>query len=155
LDLETEPETALESESALEPEPEPESEPKLEPEAELEPKPQPASKPESQPEPEPQPEAKPEPVRASKAKPIKLEPSEVLDLARQSFASDDLEQAITHYTELIKRKKELKAVIEDINLALDREPEVPDLWQLLGDAYMKDDQLQEAIKAYQRGTEVA
>ncbi len=157
LETETPPEPEPEPEPELEKEPQPE--PKSEPEMELEPEPEPEPEAElelePEPEPEPQPETKPEPARASKAKPKKLEPSEVLDLARQSFASDDIEQGITHYTELIKRKKELKAVIEDINIALDREPETPDLWQLLGDAYMKDDQLQEAIKAYQRGTEVA
>jgi cytochrome c-type biogenesis protein CcmH/NrfG len=49
---------------------------------------------------------------------------------------------------------ELERVIEDLRTALERDPKKPDLWQVLGDAYMKNDQLTEAIDAYKRGMEV-
>jgi cytochrome c-type biogenesis protein CcmH/NrfG len=56
---------------------------------------------------------------------------------------------------MIERKQDLETVISDLKRALERYPNLPTLWQSLGDAYMKDDQLNEAIKAYQRGMEVA
>jgi cytochrome c-type biogenesis protein CcmH/NrfG len=56
---------------------------------------------------------------------------------------------------LIKGRRSLEAVITDLQIALDRSPENATLWQSLGDAYMKADQVSEAIDAYRRGMEAA
>ncbi|UCF60414.1 MAG: tetratricopeptide repeat protein [Anaerolineaceae bacterium] len=112
-------------------------------------------------EPPPEPAPTPEPVPTmeepvpSPPKEKVTEPLQILDTARQALASDDIDQAVTDYRRLIKKKVELDRVIEDLRTALERDPNKPDLWQVLGDAYMENDQLTEAIDAYKRGMEVA
>ena len=110
-----------------------------------------------EPEPAPTPEPTPtveEPVPSPPKEKV-TEPAQILDNARQALASDDISQAVTGYRTLIKKKVELERVIEDLRTALERDPNEPDLWQVLGDAYMENDQLTEAINAYKRGMEVA
>lgn len=94
----------------------------------------------------------PRPEEAKKAKP---DPEEILELARKALASGDFGQATKHYNALIKKKLSLNMIAEDLQVALNRNPNVPRLWQALGDAYMKNDQVSEAIEAYRRGMEVA
>ncbi len=81
--------------------------------------------------------------------------SQLLQGARQALTAGDAGRALSDYKKLIERKQDLDTVIEDLEHALERYPNLPTMWQVLGDAYMKTDQLQEAIKAYQRGMEVA
>lgn len=81
--------------------------------------------------------------------------SQLLQGARQALTAGDAGRALSDYKKLIERKQDLETVIEDLEHALERYPNLPTMWQVLGDAYMKSDQLQEAIKAYQRGMEVA
>jgi cytochrome c-type biogenesis protein CcmH/NrfG len=78
-----------------------------------------------------------------------------LDKARTGLASGDLEGALKHYTSLIKRKREIDTVIEDLRAVLSRGWKAPGVWQALGDAYMKTDRLEEAVEAYKRGLEAA
>ncbi len=81
--------------------------------------------------------------------------SQLLQGARQALTAGDAGRALSDYKKLIERKQDLETVIGDLKRALERYPNLPAMWQVLGDAYMKADQLQEAIKAYQRGMEVA
>ena len=81
--------------------------------------------------------------------------SQLLRGARQALNAGDAGRALSDYKKLIERKQDLETVITDLEHALERYPNLPTMWQALGDAYMKADQLQEAIKAYQRGMEVA
>jgi hypothetical protein len=81
--------------------------------------------------------------------------SQLLQGARQALTAGDAGRALSDYKKLIERKQDLETVISDLEHALERYPNLPTMWQALGDAYMKADQLQEAIKAYQRGMEVA
>ena len=99
-------------------------------------------------------EIKPPPSPPKPKKPVK-DYSQLLETARQALASDDFSRAITDYGTLISNRLEVEKVIEDLRTALERDPDVPGLWQVLGDAYMKNDQLSEAISAYRRGMEVA
>jgi tetratricopeptide (TPR) repeat protein len=97
-------------------------------------------------------------VRPEKAKSYKEPPTEaeiILRGARQALAAGDAGRALSDYKKMINRKQELNTVIEDLEEALDRYPNLPTMWQALGDAYMKADRLAEAIQAYQRGMEVA
>jgi predicted Zn-dependent protease len=84
-----------------------------------------------------------------------MEETHVLDNARRALRSGDIERAATEYGVLIKRKLEIGTVITELRDYLESEPQVPVLWQILGDAYMKADRLPEAIEAYRRGMEVA
>jgi tetratricopeptide (TPR) repeat protein len=108
-------------------------------------------------EPEPAVELEPVPVRAAETapKPKAAEPdaATLLEDARRALAREDLDEATSHYAALIKRSESLQGIIEDLNTALEREANQPALWQILGDAYMKDGQVAEAVKAYQRGME--
>ncbi|MCJ7708878.1 MAG: hypothetical protein MUO38_14830, partial [Anaerolineales bacterium] len=101
-------------------------------------------------------EALPSPGPApAKPKPAVIGPSEILDNARQSFASGDIETALKHYGSLIRRKREVQVVIEDLRAALAFGTTHPAVWQTLGDAYMKADRLPEAIEAYRHGLEAS
>jgi tetratricopeptide (TPR) repeat protein len=112
---------------------------------------------EIEPEPAPIPEPTPTVEEPAPSPPLEkaTEPLQILDHARQALAGDDIDQAATGYRRLIKKKVELEKVIEDLRTALERDPKRPDLWQVLGDAYMENDQLTEAIDAYKRGMEAA
>ncbi len=149
----------------VEPTPEPEPEIVTPTVEEMVPPPAPVEEAETAPFPEPEeaipadeppvtPDEPPSPP-AVKPKRAKFDPAQVLEDARQALAAGEIESATSLYSTLIKRKKELTEVIEDLRVALDRDEEIAALWQILGDAYMKDDQLEEAIEAYKRGTDVA
>ena len=91
------------------------------------------------------------------AKPAKrvVDDAELLDRSRLALASGDFADAAKSYGQLIKGRRSLDKVIADLQIALDRSPENAGLWQCLGDAYMKTDQVSEAIDAYRRGMESA
>ncbi len=78
-----------------------------------------------------------------------------LERAREALQSGDLERAASEYAQLIKARSSLSDVVEDLEAALDRDPESSSLWQLLGDAYMKVDRTSDAVKAYNRGMKEA
>ncbi len=82
-----------------------------------------------------------------------MQATEVLQSARQALAAGDLERAAARYSVLVKRKKDLDTLTDDLELALEKDPGMPTLWQILGDAYMKQDRVSEAIEAYRRGME--
>ena len=110
----------------------------------------------------PQPEIVPPPapvqvVPPPPAKPAKrvVDDAELLDRSRLALASGDFAGAAKSYGQLIKGRRSLDKVIADLQIALDRSPENAGLWQCLGDAYMKADQVSEAIDAYRRGMESA
>jgi tetratricopeptide (TPR) repeat protein len=103
--------------------------------------------------PAPEAEVKPEKPKSYKEPPTEAEI--ILQGARQALAAGDAGRALSDYKKMINRKQELNTVIEDLEEALDRYPNLPTMWQALGDAYMKADRLAEAIQAYQRGMEVA
>jgi tetratricopeptide (TPR) repeat protein len=80
-----------------------------------------------------------------------MEEAEVLDNARQALAFGDLDRATTQYGMLIKKGKRVDEIIEDLENAVEGEQDAPSIWQLLGDAYMKADRLNDSIEAYRRG----
>lgn len=137
----------------------PEPEPAPEPEPVREPVPQPvteARRPEPVPPPLPPAAAAPEPPRrAPKAKPAKPGIDDKLHDARHALALGDFRRAANGYSAVIKKKYKLEEVTSDLETALDRNPSAPDLWQALGDAYMKSDRLEDAIEAYERGVSAA
>ena len=100
----------------------------------------------------------PPPVTAAPVPParrVKPDPAKLLDDSRQALATGDVGSAAKLYSGLIKRRESLGQVIEDLRLALERTPDAAALWQVLGDAYMKDDQTTEAIEAYRKGMEAS
>ena len=84
-----------------------------------------------------------------------MKEAEVLVSARQALASGDRPRAAAQYGILIKKKKQVDAVITDLENALAQDDDQPEIWQTLGDAYMKADRLDEAIEAYKKGVDAA
>jgi cytochrome c-type biogenesis protein CcmH/NrfG len=78
-----------------------------------------------------------------------------LERARAALEKGNVDRAADEYSQLIKARRSLTHVVEDLEAALDRDPESSKLWQLLGDAYMKADRTSEAVKAYNRGMKEA
>jgi hypothetical protein len=78
----------------------------------------------------------------------------VLHMARQSMEHGGLDAAINGYTKLIKRAKFLEEVIYDLKEATYTHPVDVIIWQTLGDAHMRNNQLQEALDAYTKAEEL-
>ncbi|MHA2428742.1 MAG: ComEA family DNA-binding protein, partial [Candidatus Hermodarchaeia archaeon] len=77
--------------------------------------------------------------------------------AASDIARGNTNAGIKKYSNIIKKGKRLKEVIEDLNKVLSSD--IPnevcvDVLQLLGDAYLKDDSLQEALDAYTKAEEL-
>jgi hypothetical protein len=116
--------------------------------------PQPVAEPKPAPTPPVVAAPPPTPPPAKPAKRV-VDDAELLDRSRLALASGDFAAAAKSYGQLIKGRRSLDKVIADLQIALDRSPENAGLWQCLGDAYMKADQVSEAIDAYRRGMESA
>ncbi|MCX6071288.1 MAG: tetratricopeptide repeat protein [Chloroflexi bacterium] len=93
----------------------------------------------------------PAPPRPPKARTTARTLQETLAVARHALASNDLQSAAKHYGILIRRRSLLDDVMADLKVAVERLPDSPELWQALGDAYMKADRAAEAVEAYRHG----
>jgi len=74
-----------------------------------------------------------------------------LDIARRALEIGDVQSAAHEYQALIRAKIQLTEVINELQRALERYPDTPILWQVLGDAHMKADRLADAMDAYRQG----
>jgi hypothetical protein len=133
----------------------------------------------TRPEPEPQPEAAevvsileekiaavqgPEPVPAPPAPPrehrlkgtgrLSVPVDPILGQARNELTGSNLSGALQSYDRLIKKGRFLDEVIHDLRDALYRFPVDVDIWQSLGDAYMRANRLQDALDAYTKAEEL-
>jgi hypothetical protein len=78
----------------------------------------------------------------------------VLQNARQLMAQGGLEAAVNGYVKLIKRAKFLEEIIYDLKEATYTHPVDVVIWQTLGDAHMRANQLQDALDAYTKAEEL-
>ncbi len=77
-----------------------------------------------------------------------------IESAQSEMGRGNIGAAIDVYTKLIRKGRSLEEIIRDLRDALYRYPvEVP-LWQVLGDAYMRANRLQEALDAYTKAEEL-
>jgi len=72
----------------------------------------------------------------------------LLSQARMAMTQNNIPGMVASYDQLIKQEKSLEYVIQDLREALKRFPIDVSVWQSLGDAYAKNNQLQEALDAY-------
>ena len=79
---------------------------------------------------------------------------DTLALARASLRSGDLDGAVAAYTDCINSNERLEDVIEDLKTAVDQHPVDVSVWQVLGDAYMRNDHIQDALDAYTKAEEL-
>lgn len=120
------------------------------------PAPEPAPAPKLEPTPAPKPKKaalKKEPVARKKAE---AAPSvdRTLDTARTELSRSNIPGALEAYGKLIKKGRYLEETIFDLREALYRYPVEVSIWQALGDAYMRANQLQDALDAYTKAEEL-
>ena len=141
--------------------------------------PPPAPKPAPEPTVAPKPETKPAP-KAKKAAPKKADEAKpaappepykepvtrrgtgmltmpvdpILGSARAELSRSNIPGALETYEKLIKKGRFLEEVIYDLREALYRYPVEVSIWQTLGDAYMRANQLQDALDAYTKAEEL-
>ena len=75
-------------------------------------------------------------------------------IARNKLAEGDIAGTVAQYSKLVKNSEILPEIIRDLKEALYRFPVDIGLWQTLGDAYMRSDQLTEALEAYTKAEEL-
>ncbi len=78
----------------------------------------------------------------------------VLGQARGELAGANLNGTLESYGRLIKKGRFLDEVIYDLRDALYRFPVDVNIWQSLGDAYMRANRLQDALDAYTKAEEL-
>lgn len=112
------------------------------------------------PAPEPKPESKPKKA-APKKEPVARRKTETapsiertLDTARTELSRGNIPGALEAYGKLIKKGRFLEETIFDLREALYRYPVEVSIWQALGDAYMRANQLQDALDAYTKAEEL-
>ncbi len=125
---------------------------------------EPAEKPLQTAKPEPPtPNAKSQPMlekkkpAAKQPKPKKAEGQSgagLLSQAKAELDRGDIPEALLHYGKLIKRGKNLEEIIRDLSDSLYRYPVEVNIWQALGDAYMRANRLKEALDAYNKAEEL-
>jgi competence ComEA-like helix-hairpin-helix protein len=74
--------------------------------------------------------------------------------ARNAMVTGDIGNTLLHYGYLIKKNQLLAEVIRDLHEALYRYPVDANIWTVLGDAYMHNNQLQEALDTYIKAEEL-
>ncbi|MEX2143220.1 MAG: tetratricopeptide repeat protein [Anaerolineales bacterium] len=77
-----------------------------------------------------------------------------LEQARQALNFGKLDDAADHYGKLLRRRLLLDEVIADLDAAVHRSPADATLWQTLGDAYMRNNQLREALDCYTKAEDL-
>ncbi len=75
-----------------------------------------------------------------------------LNTARRALNQEDLDRAAEQYSELVQSGEtlpdELQDILQDLQEAVKYHPQHFGLWQTLGDAYMRSDQVKQALEAY-------
>jgi competence ComEA-like helix-hairpin-helix protein len=82
------------------------------------------------------------------------EDESVLMAGLDALETSNLEVATEKLGGLIHKEIFLAEIIRDLQEAIYRQPDEIGIWELLGDAYMRNQQLQEALDAYNRAEEL-
>ena len=75
---------------------------------------------------------------------------ERLEVARQAAIAGNWVQALAIYDSLVDSSELLNKVIDDLEVSVQSHPDDTAVYQLLGDAYMKDGRLPSALKTYRK-----
>ena len=78
----------------------------------------------------------------------------LLGSARNELSRSNISGALDTYAKLIKKGRLLDEVVHDLRDALYRYPVDVNIWQSLGDAYMRSNRLQDALDAYTKAEEL-
>jgi len=96
----------------------------------------------------------PKPVKPKGTGKLSMPMDPVLGQARNELAGNNLNNALESYNRLIKKGRFLDEVIFDLRDALYRFPVDVNVWQSLGDAYMRANRLQDALDSYTKAEEL-
>ncbi len=77
-----------------------------------------------------------------------------LALARELWKSGETEEALTHYAYLVQAQAEMRDVIADLRQAAVDRPQDATILQALGDAYMAEGLIDQALEFYKRAMEM-
>ncbi len=88
------------------------------------------------------------------AETVETGPVQVLKQAQAALEANNVDRALENYEQLIQSGQYLEDIIHDLRDAVYRYPIDVGIWQLLGDAYMKSNRLQEALDAYTKAEEL-
>jgi len=80
--------------------------------------------------------------------------NELLENARQAFNYEKLDEGLKQYNKLIPKRRFTDEVIADLQAALSKYPRHVGLWQTLGDAYVRKDQLRDALESYTKAEDL-
>jgi tetratricopeptide (TPR) repeat protein len=105
---------------------------------------------------EPEPAPVPQPYKEPVTRRVPTIPGgdPVLGAARNEISRNNIPSALESYTRLIKKGRFLDEVIYDLREASYRYPVDVNIWQALGDAYMRSNRLQDALDAYTKAEEL-
>jgi tetratricopeptide (TPR) repeat protein len=78
----------------------------------------------------------------------------MLEAARTELSGNNVNAALESYSRLIRKTRYLDEVIYDLREATYRYPVDVNIWQSLGDAYMRANRLQDALDAYTKAEEL-
>ena len=78
----------------------------------------------------------------------------MLAVARQRLAEGSFDSAIEVYAELIAGGRILTDIAADLEASVILNPGHPELLRTLGDAYMRDNQLQRALDTYKKALQL-
>ena len=73
---------------------------------------------------------------------------DVLKDARAAFSHGVLDESLNRYVELITHNRLVESVIEDLESMTYSQPDHSEVWQALGDAYIRRNKLDQALSAY-------
>jgi tetratricopeptide (TPR) repeat protein len=76
------------------------------------------------------------------------DPAARLSMARAALNAGDWAEALTIYRTLVTSSEMLDSVIDNLQIGLRRHPDDANGYELLGDAFVKDGRLQDALQAY-------
>lgn len=95
----------------------------------------------------------PKPVKTKKPK-VSIDPEEMLSKARTLMAKKNITDSLAEYEFLIKKKKSLTEVIDDLSKAANDYPMDVPIIKTLGDAYMKINNLEAALESYSKAEDL-
>jgi tetratricopeptide (TPR) repeat protein len=98
--------------------------------------------------------ARPKPPKLKGTGKLTMPLDPILSQARNELSGSNISAALENYSRLIKKGRFLDEVIFDLRDALYRFPVDVDIWQLLGDAYMRSNRLQDALDSYTKAEEL-
>jgi len=90
------------------------------------------------------------PVSDASEKGAKKQTSDYSHRTPEEVQAAEIDKPPRNYSELVKSRQNLPEIIKELEQAADKDPENPSLLRNLGDAYLRNNQLTEALEAYAR-----